>query len=189
MTTTNDITALRTATTNASAWTGLSWESAPANALTSLERAVSLAGQRDDDSPEIAARLRIALRAAAEPSGGCWWRDDGSHRSQQLRTDWRDLLAEVEALTDESSADEIETARQHAEWLADAERGVVESDAAAAAEHGSAAIAAAERGEWDECLEWLESAARLEREYGDEPMWGPAVAEAKRLADEAAAAE
>lgn len=186
---TTDITTLRTLIADASTWTGLTWDSGPTEVLAALERAIRLAGDRDDDSPEVAYRLRKTLAGAAEPSNGYDWSDDGSYRSQQLRRDWRDLLAEIEALSDESSIEDIETARQHAEWLADANRESVEETAAQAAEHGALALEAAEAGEWDDAIAALEEAVGCERQYGDAPAWGPALAEAKRLADLATEAE
>lgn len=173
------------------AFTGIDWDTGPSSAAIAMASAWENAAARDaaladgEDGGWERAEIRKALSRAVEPEGGTFWREDGSYSSQCLDRDWRDLGREVEALHDESSVEDIETARQHAEWIADAEARAVEGNAEAAGEYGDDAIAAAEAGDWEAAVAALEEACRCEREYGDDPSWGPALKLAQELADAA----
>ncbi|MDP3937176.1 MAG: hypothetical protein Q8R92_03465 [Deltaproteobacteria bacterium] len=61
--------------------------------------------------------------------------------------------------------------------------------AAAAANYGAEAVEAAERGDWDRAAGLCARASLAERDYGDDPVWGPVSDLAERLASEALAAE
>ena len=159
-------------------WSGMTWDSAPATVEKALAQAVSarrdLDADADGDTEDGYYRRQVDAairRAVASCEGSLWLPDNGSHSSQTARRDWRDLARETEALTADSSVEDIETARQHAEWLADAEREYVSGRAAEAAEHGAAVVEAAQAGDWDTAVEEAREACRVEREFGDDPTW------------------
>lgn len=73
------------------------------------------------------------------------------------------------------------------DWATDApasksERRAVEHDAGVAADYGRQALALAKVGDWASAVEQLEHAERIEREYGDSPMWRPALDLARKIA-------
>lgn len=173
------------------AFTGIDWDTGPSSAAIAMASAWENAAARDaaladgEDGDWERAEIRKALSRAVEPEGGTFWREDGSYSSQCLDRDWRDLGREIGALHDESGVEEIAAAREHAELVADAEAKAVEANAETASEYGDDAIAAAEAGDWDAAVAALEKACRCEREYGDDPSWGPALKLARELADAA----
>lgn len=186
MSTTKTIADLATAIETAiGQWDGITWDTGPQDVLHQLTKLGELAAKREEDDHYTASQMRKAISAALEPDHGTFWSDDGSYQAQCLARDWRDLRAEIETLDEDSSAEDIETARQHAEWIVDAERKAVEANAEAARAHGEAALEAAEAGDWDTAVEELEQACQIEREYGDDPAWGPAYELAVELSPEA----
>ena len=146
-----------------------------------------------------------ALRAAVETAQGQWqgldWSTDAGDvctlagaLERGVRIDECQVTTWVDQTSDTSrhhercgrlqrliAEGEYAEARELAEDLAQEARDYVEGEAARADEHGDLAVAAAERGEWGVALEQLRMACRLERAFGDDPAWGPALVLAERL--------
>lgn len=176
----------------------LSWETAPTNLVAALDKAIAAAERRDemraDEMDDGAAcwKLSDALGKARDilenREGGCYWPDNGSCDSQRADRDWRDLSTEADELSDESAVDAITEARDHAQAIADYERGLIEGAAETARDYARVALEAAKASDWDECVAQLGQAVRAEGAYGDAPAWRPVLDLAQELADEAEAA-
>lgn len=82
----------------------------------------------------------------------------------------------TKSLMDDSPEMSRNRAKQHVEGALEAAReyiAQVERDADAAEEAAKYAIEAFRKGYLDSAVEYAEAASRLEREYGDDPVWGP----------------
>lgn len=144
--------------TATAAWDGLSWDSSPATLLHMIE-----SGKPVDTDEDLTA--------------GCYWPDNGSHTSQELARDWRDLLDAVnEVSTAQRPVEYPAEVLAEAQRLADAEEAAVTERAEAAAELGESVTEHVAAGRWDDAIKAAEQAAQIEREFGDAPAWG-------RLAD------
>lgn len=112
--------------------------------------------------------------ALAEDGISSWLPDDGTDDSQENRRDLRNLAIAVED-------GDCDDAHAVAEWIAEAERlaelesGYVSERAEAAAELGREALAAVADGDWRTALTSIGRACEIEREFGDDPAWGPVL--------------
>jgi hypothetical protein len=148
------IKALRAAAQTASGWTGIEWDSS----LDALASQLAKAGTDPRALAKVAERWEGSRIHSYTP-------DNGSCASQQTEQD----LTRLARMVRDCDPDALGLA----ERLATEERESVEEQAEAAAEHGAAAVVAAEAGEWDDALSEINRACSLEREYGDDPSWGP----------------
>jgi hypothetical protein len=147
-------------------WTGKTWDSAPDELLASIQKG----------------------RPDADVTGGCGWEGDGSYEAQRLRAEWRSLLERVRSCDpdDEGDMDDLEFL---AEEMVEAENEHVEARAMDADEEARYAIDAIEDGDAAEALHRINEAACIEREFGDDPAYGPAVKAVKAWADSLDVAE
>lgn len=143
-------------------WAGLDWDSAPQTLLAAVD-----AGRAVD----------------VDDLGGCYWPDDGSDVSQQLRRDWAALVSEVSEVKAttrgrvEYPADVLSEARR----IAAAEAAAVKERASAAAELGRIAAGHVGAGQWDDAIDAANRTAAVEREFGDAPAWGKLADAIQRL--------
>ena len=91
----------------------------------------------------------------------------------------------LEDLIDDDCSDD-DRKRVIAAWraLVDEEAGAVAKDAARAEESAAAAVEAAQAGDLARAEELAEQAAHLERQYGDDPTWGPFLAAVRAAREE-----
>ena len=79
---------------------------------------------------------------------------------------------------DRDRAERMGVADQYDDYYA-----AVETDATGAQTFGEAGWAAFERGDYEEAADCFRDAATTEREYGDDPTWGPVARASRALAD------
>lgn len=91
---------------------------------------------------------------------------------EAIRTAQAEWITHDWAMSDEDLGDREPT---------EAEREEVESDARAASELGDEAIVALEAGEMAKARKLIEDAAAIERHYGDDPAWAPALKAVKAI--------
>ena len=155
-------------------------------------------GGLDPDDPEIAAEIDRVIDAAVwtdpiettyEDCQGGWAGVDWTcpHGPWEVDLDGKDA-DELRAIADRVAAgEETEEDRQHlpervwsgdradiVDWLRDAADYLddVAASATSAEEAGEEAIEAVRQGDLDAALEHAERACRIERQYGDCPVWG-----------------
>lgn len=154
---------LRTAVEQASEeWTGLDWDEP-----STLRNIAHVLGGRKS-ARDLERMLNAYLEGRGDPITSSH-DNDGSHASQQHRSDCRAL----ERALEEGETNNLADLAQKADELAGEEEACVEARAASAAEQGTLAIEAAERDDWTEALACVERVCREERNYGDDPTWGP----------------
>jgi len=161
------------------------------------------------DSPDVV-ELTRAIETAGEWTGMTWdselapigdmirrgkrvdldrltsWHGRDEIHARGVRALVRSIEDQIDEDTDADTREEIAT---DADRLASEESADVERMAGRAREHGADALACARAGDWDGAVRALENACACEREYGDAPSWGPALAVAERIRDEAEAAD
>lgn len=122
---------------------------------------------------------------------------DGATSSDDADEDaiYAAILSRIEPPDEDASADDrrhwrdvCEAARELAKRSAEYIRDCVDA-AAEAAGHAEAAADALDAGDLDEAIEELDAAARIERTYGDDPIYGPALRDLRDLRDDLADAE
>lgn len=119
------------------------------------------------------------------PAAGWGLRDDGTLTYQAHRRAVATAKTMLEDLIDDDCSDD-DRKRVIAAWraLVDEEAGAVAKDAARAEESAAAAVEAAQAGDLARAEELAEQAAHLERQYGDDPTWGPFLAAVRAAREE-----
>ncbi len=150
------------------------------NAINAINKATEDFTGRDwTTGPDALLSLLEKGKLSTEFDGGHgWWTANGSFEGQDLNRRWRRLLSDV-GEADEVTPDLIERAE---EFVA-AEDAHVEKFASDAADEGRAAIELLKAGDYGGALDHVKKAASYEREFGDDPAWGPAVKALKELVE------
>lgn len=157
------------AETAAASFDGISWDTDPSTLLAMVE-----AGR--------------VVMADEDLTAGRYWSVDGSHESQTLEREWRDLLAEVDAADKDDDGAYPSEVVDNARRMAEAEESAVTESSDSAAELGRKAAELVDAGQWSDAIKAAEQAAQIEREFGDAPAWG-GLADAIRALPEYRAAE
>lgn len=161
MTTTEIIAAINAA---AARWTGLDW---------------------DSDLDAVA-----DLLAAGQPADGEGlrsWYGAGRPADEDAQRHHARVARLAEAL--DSDAPDYAALAAEARELAAEEARDVEEAAERAADHGRLAAEYIAAGDLDEALDHLRRAARIEREYGDAPVWGGLAEQVEALRRDAESAD
>ena len=141
----------------------------------------------DSEFEGLVNALRAGRRVCLDdvPAAGWGIREDGTLTYQAHRSAVARAKTMVEDLIeDDCSAEDRERVIDAWQALVDEEAEAVAKDAARAEESAAAAVEAAQAGDLARAEELAEQAARLERQYGDAPAWGPFLAAVRAAREE-----